>query len=608
MAKKKMNKKTLNKIYFGLGIILILVTLFLLGLIIYMNFIPTKYFLALLGVLFVLVGSTSFILMYKKIKMKLKTSFSIFALILIIVFGLGIYYILSTLGFVSNLDSNYKIENYSVIVLKDSEYNNIKSLEGKAIGYSKDIANSEIAMDELEKTVGITPISATDRNDLINKFLSKEKLQLIDKSVEAIVLEDTYFEILKEEMKDLEEKVKVIHNFSIKLEVEDFSKDVDVTKESFNVYISGIDTYGDISTVARSDVNIVATINPNTNQILLTSIPRDYYVQLHGTTGLKDKLTHAGMYGIDMSVKTIEDLLDIDINYYVRVNFNTLIDLVDTLGGVTVYSDYTFNSKNMGGYSFVKGYNTVDGKAALAFSRERYSFTEGDRQRGKNQQAVITAIIKKMASPVIVTKYTDILDTLSNSFQTNMNQSSIMSLVKLQMDQLPSWKVQSISLNGTDSYNYMYSYSHSKNYVMEPLEETVINAKNLIKKVMNGGMVEGKEIEETGKINVVKKTTAKPATTAKTTLTSTTKSTTKSTTTSVKPTTTSKTTTSTNQQVTSTNKETASVTTEEKELMTTAVTNSSVAVPDDDNDVNTTINTQTTTVTTTIDSLDQTNE
>lgn len=519
MARKKMSKKTANKIYFGLGVFLIVISLIFIGLITYMNFIPTKYYLILFIILFLLVGSTSFMLMYKKMKQKLKRGFSILALVLIIVFSVGIYYISNTIGFLGSLDSNYKLENYSVIVLKDSSYNEIKDLDGKTISYSKKIANTSLAIEKLEKEIGITAINIDDQKELVDKFLDGVKLSLNDDTkAEAIVLEDTYLSILKEEQKDFEEKIRVIYNFSIKIKVDDFKKNVDVTKDSFNVYISGIDTYGDISTIARSDVNIIATVNPNTNQVLLTSIPRDYYVQLHGTTGLKDKLTHAGMYGIDMSVQTIEDLLDIDINYYIRVNFNTLINLVDTLGGVTVYSDYTFTSKNMGGYSFVKGYNKVDGQAALAFSRERYSFEEGDRQRGKNQQAVITAIIKKAASPALITNYNGILSTLGDSFQTNMPQSSIMALAKMQIDEMPSWNVKSISLNGSDSYNFTYSYSYSKNYVMEPSPETIINAKKMIDDVEGGKILTEDAINDVitnvNDATVKKPTTSKPAQTS----------------------------------------------------------------------------------------------
>ena len=170
---------------------------------------------------------------------------------------------------------------------------------------------------------------------------------------------------------------------SIKTKSKSIAKKVKVTKESFNIFISGIDTYGKISSVSRSDVNMVVTVNPKTKQILMTSIPRDYYVTLHGVKGYKDKLTHASLLGIENSVMTVEDLLDIDINYYIKVNFSSVINVVDSLGGVDVYSEYDFTS--IDGYHYSKGYNKVNGEEALSFVRERKAFASGDNQRIKKQ-------------------------------------------------------------------------------------------------------------------------------------------------------------------------------------------------------------------------------
>ena len=201
------------------------------------------------------------------------------------------------------------------------------------------------------------------------------------------------------------------------------TSNITISKDSFALYISGIDQWGSVSTVrGRSDVNIVAIVNPKIHKVLLINTPRDYYVQLHGKTGLKDKLTHAGVYGIDMSLNTLEDLYDINIDYYLRVNFDTLVKLVDVIGGIEVYSDKTFISSHQRDWKIKEGMNKMDGKQALAYSRERYAYKEGDRHRGKNQQDVITAIIKKASSSkVILTKYNSILDTLEGSFQTNIS-------------------------------------------------------------------------------------------------------------------------------------------------------------------------------------------
>ena len=272
--------------------------------------------------------------------------------------------------------------------------------------------------------------------------------------------------------------------------------DKSVTTESFNIYVSGIDTYGDISTRSRSDVNMVITVNPKTNTILLTSIPRDFYVQLNGTTGSKDKLTHAGLYGVDMSIKTIEDLLSIDIDYFLRVNFSTLVSVVDLIGGIDVYSDKGFRPWTAPDIYIPKGNVRMDGKTALAFSRERYAYVEGDRHRVQNQQDVISAIIKKMTtSTALLTKYTQLLDSISNSFETNINMGEVSKLMKLQLNKMPSWNIQKYSVNGFDSSNYTYTFGKQLLYVMEPDYATVKSATSYINNV-----IAGKEINITSNV------------------------------------------------------------------------------------------------------------
>ena len=226
------------------------------------------------------------------------------------------------------------------------------------------------------------------------------------------------------------------------------------------------------------------TVNPKTKQILLTSIPRDYYVQLHGTTGSRDKLTHAGIYGTDMSVQTIEDLLGIEINYYIKVNFSSFIDIINAIGGIEVYSKYEFTS--IDGYHYQQGYNELNGEEALSFARERKAFMEGDRQRGADQQAVIEAMIKKMSNKSILTKYESLLDSIDGKFQTNMNYKKITSLIKMQLDDMSSWNVVSIALDGSNGSEYTYTGGNQKLYVMIPDESTIDNASSLINAVLKG--------------------------------------------------------------------------------------------------------------------------
>ncbi|MEG0977584.1 MAG: LCP family protein, partial [Bacilli bacterium] len=234
----------------------------------------------------------------------------------------------------------------------------------------------------------------------------------------------------------------------------DISKDVNVTKDSFNIYISGIDTYGAITKTSRSDVNIVATVNPNTNEILLTSIPRDYYVTLPSFLE-KDKLTHAGIYGIDESVGAIENLLDIKINYYVKVNFTSLIKIVDTLDGITVNSKYDFTSED--GYKYKKGINNLNGEEALAYARSRHSYIGGDLDRVRHQQQIVEAVGKKIVSFDSVSKFQDILSAISNNISTNMETPKILSGYKVMKNMFKN------ALGGSDFINinkaYLETYS-----------------------------------------------------------------------------------------------------------------------------------------------------
>jgi LCP family protein required for cell wall assembly len=246
-----------------------------------------------------------------------------------------------------------------------------------------------------------------------------------------------------------------------------------VITKPYVVYISGIDTYGDVSAVSRSDVNMLAVVNPQTKKILLVNTPRDYYVQLHGTTGVKDKLTHAGIYGIDMSKNTMQDLYETKIDYTVRINFTSLLKIVDALGGIEVQSDQSFS---VDGYDFRTGSNTLNSKQALTFSRERHSFTAGDRQRGKNQQKVIEAIFTKAAQPEIILNYQSILSTLGDSFQTNASRQEISSIIRQQLSSAGQWQIQSIGVDGIGATSSTYSMGAQPLYVMEPDQASIDTA------------------------------------------------------------------------------------------------------------------------------------
>lgn len=474
MVKKKTSDKQINFTKY-LSIILLIISIIILGLTFFINILPNQY----LFVLAILISVIDLII----IKFLLSKSVFknvigvILAIITIIIMVLGINYELSTVDFFKQFGFNsYKTEHYNIIVLKNGNFKEIDELNNKKIGRLT-LDNREglkEADKKLGKKINFEVYEVEDISDLITNLLSKE--------IDAILLEDAQLEILSEENEIIYEKLAIIYTIEVELEIKKVGKEVDIIKEPFTIYISGIDTYGSITKVSRSDVNILVTINPKTNKILLTNIPRDYYVNL-AEINEKDKLTHAGIYGIETSLKTIENLLDIQINYYVKVNFSSLIKIVDSLDGVNVNSAYDFTT--IDGYTFKKGINKLNGEAALSFSRERKAFLEGDRIRGENQTRVLAAIIEKACSSSIIMNYNDLLKALKGSFITNLEDSKIRGFIKKQISNPTIFTVESISLNGTDSSNYTYSYKKNKLYVMEPSIESIESAKSKIKSILN---------------------------------------------------------------------------------------------------------------------------
>ena len=483
--KKIKNKNKKKNLIGNIAIaILLFITIFLIGTIIKMDFMPFKY----LFIVVLLLGIIEFALVWciKKGKKNVRIITMIISLIISVVLSIITFNILKTNSVLGNINLNYKVHNYSVLVLKDSDYKNIEDLDGKTLGYyDNNLDDSKDIISKIEEKISVDSILYNDINSTADALTSKE--------VEMIVLEDSYINMLDEEM-NFSSLVRSVYEFKIKVKVEDVKRDVDVLNEPFNIYLSGIDTYGEISSVSRSDVNIILTINPKTHQILLTSIPRDTYVQLSGTTGYKDKLTHAGIHGVEKSISTIEEFLDIKINYYFKVNFTSVIDIVDTLGGVNAYSEYTFTSKD--GYNYTKGYNYMNGVQALSFVRERYAFQEGDIQRGKNQQAMIEAIIRKCTSFSIISKYSSLLDSINGKFATNMPTSKIMNLIKMQLDGNYKWNITSNYVSGVGEYRYTYSYPSQKLYVMIPDSDSILKAKELIDKVELGDTLDSSYGEE----------------------------------------------------------------------------------------------------------------
>lgn len=438
---------------------------------------------SLLGIIgFIFLTAILLLIIIGMFKLKKKIIAYVFYILMIFVMSIGVYYLNTTKSFIDSFDKSDKenFDNYYVVVLKSSKYTKLSDLDSKKIGVCEKLGSN------VTKKININ----YNEENYTSCQLLKEAL--FQNRVDAMIINDVNEYLLSDTDDDFEKKIRIIYKISIPKKTKNVNKNdsVDVTNTPFTLFISGIDTSGAISTVSRSDVNIVVTVNPKTYEVLLTTIPRDYYVRLHGTTGYKDKLTHAGIYGIDKSVSTVEDLLNINLNYYVRVNFDSVTKLVDELGGISIYSDKALNFCNI-----KKGYNYLDGKCALRFARERHSYDSGDRHRGENQEEVIKAIINKVSSSsTILTKYSSILSNLQDSFETDVSSDTIKKIINLQASNMPKWNVKTLNLNGYDSHNYTYSYnSGSMLYVMEPDVNTV----NKASKVING-MLKGKTFSKLG--------------------------------------------------------------------------------------------------------------
>ncbi len=468
MPRKKKKKHSPLIVY--LFISMLIITSITIGLIYFIDILPFNYFSLLTGLILVIDLIFSVMLFSSKPVVKvfggLVTTFYILIMILAIIYELNTIDFLKKIG-----DKEYITLNYNVVVLKSSSYTDLPSIKGEKVG----IVNGykEEVTSKLDKKVKVKYTSYSNYSELVDR--------LINKHINVVLLEDSQYKILEEEYTGFENKVSVIYKFSVDVKQKTEKEKTDITKKPFNIFISGIDTYGNINSVSRSDVNMIMSINPTDKKILLTSIPRDYYVKLSGINEY-DKLTHAGMYGIDTSIDTVETLLDTKINYYIKVNFSSLVKVVNTLDGIDVDSKYQFTSQD--GYSFKKGINHLNGKKALSFARERKALPDGDRSRGENHQAVLAAIINKASSKSILTNYNSLLKSLKPSLVTNLSNKELTSFIKMQIDKDIKWNITYVNLDGSDGYEYTYSYAKNKLYVMIPDEETVENAKEEIRKIL----------------------------------------------------------------------------------------------------------------------------
>ena len=416
------------------------------------------------------------------IKKKIAKVFTLLLLIFGITLGsIGVFGIQQFVSVTSKLNETAAVSNYtmSIAVLKDSEISSVSQLESVAAPIDNDQENVQKLIDDIQKNQQKT-LTVTS----IESYLEAYK-QLQSGEVKAIVLNEAFENIIESEYPNYADTIKKIYKMGVKKKV----KGPKASKgNGMTIYVSGIDTYGPINSVSRSDVNILMTVNTDTKDVLLTTTPRDSYVPIaDGGNNQYDKLTHAGMYGVDASIHTLENLYDIDINYYARLNFTSFLKLIDLLGGIDVYNDQEFNAHTNDGKHYPVGNLHLNSKDALGFVRERYALADGDRDRGRNQQKVITAIIQKLTSTEVLTNYSAVIQGLQESVQTNMPVEVMTDLVNRQLEKGGKYDVQSQDLKGTGRMDLpSYAMPGSQLYMMEVSQDSLASVKAAMTSVLKG--------------------------------------------------------------------------------------------------------------------------
>ena len=467
------------------------------GMLLNMKVIPTKFIAVISLVMLILVLIVGALVWNadKKIRFVLGV---LIAAILGAAFILGSMYVYQTHSALADISGvNTEVTEVGIYVRADDSADSIAATANYVYGVLTDLdrENSDKAIQEVDSEAG--------KSVKVQEFAGLTELVdgLLNGQTGAIVLNSAYLSVI-EEMDGYSDVSSRIRELTVKKvettiepqQTEQKSEDSADKGTVYTIFISGIDSRSGLVAKSRSDSNIVATVNTDTRQVLLVSTPRDYFVPLSISGGQKDKLTHAGIYGINVCMDTLGMLYNEDINYYFRINFAGFEQLIDALGGITVYSDYEFDSKNELGYHFNQGENQMNGEQALIFSRERYSFQEGDRQRGKNQMAVIKGVINKALSPELLKNYSSVLSSIQGCFETNISYEEIARLLQQQLNNGGDWNIVSYSVNGTGDTQKPYSMSQ-KAYVMIPDESTVQKAEAMMKKVRDGETVSQEEAD-----------------------------------------------------------------------------------------------------------------
>ena len=424
------------------------------------NILAFRYLNVLLSILLVAVALVTGFLIFKN---KARVTTTIILILAILASSGAMYAVKEVLDLSNGLNatSNYSEYEMSVVVPANSDIKDISQVKNV-----------------LAPKVNLTV-------DQSSSYLAAYK-SLMNGEAKAMVLNSVFESVIENEHPDYASKIKKIYTYKISKKI-DNAQSPTTNNDVFNIYVSGIDTYGPVSSVSRSDVNIIMTVNRKTKKVLLTTTPRDAYVPIaDGGNSQNDKLTHAGIYGVEASIHTLENLYGIKTNYYIRLNFTSFLKLVDLLGGIDVYNDQEFTSLH-GNYHFGVGDVHLNSEQALGFVRERYSLSGGDNDRGKNQEKVIAAIIKKLTSTHALKNYNEIISGLQNSVQTNMSLETMMNLINTQLESGGSYTVTSQAVTGEGRTDLpSYAMPDANLYMMELNQDSLNAAKAAIQKVMEG--------------------------------------------------------------------------------------------------------------------------
>ena len=509
----KQSDKKSKKWKIAAGIILViqaLISIVSVGIVVWFNLLPLKY-LVLIGLILIWLLTLVYYFFYsgvrkkkgkkltaQKKKRKLYIKRSIGGVISAITMALCI--VASSMVWqagnaLANIADNVVVtDTVSVYALADNPAESVADIKDGvfAITQNYDYEHTKTTLDKIRENLGQDV--HTQNYDTVFDMVDA----LYAGNVDAMILNVAYVDVIRDQKgyEDFSDRTKTLYDHEVKTSVvqENTQDTRDITKDPFIIYISGSDTRNLKLATSRSDVNILAVVNPASKQVLLLNTPRDYYVETTVSGGMRDKLTHCGIYGIDCSMGTLTNLYEENVDYYVQINFNGFETLIDAIGGITVESEKSFRTSE-GGYYISQGTNQLSGAVALSYVRERKSFADGDNARGRHQMQAIEAIIKKVSSgTTVLNNYSAILSSMEGMFATNMSSSEISALVRMQLTDMASWNVKSFAVTGTGSSQKTYSMPTKRSYVMIPDESQIDYARKLVDKVVDGGILSDNDL------------------------------------------------------------------------------------------------------------------